>query len=579
MDKKKKKGLGILAKLILVCALPVICADVILAVYSINALQSGMKEKVMQGLSLLCQSVSASYDAIDPGEYSVKGYLLYKGDYNITAHEDILDSYTAGEDTDVTLFYGDVRVATSLIDKSGNRMLWTKAPDVVVEHVLKGGEDYSTDSIVINDQNYYAYYKPVRNKEGAVIGMVFAGQPSEDVDATIRNKTIGILFITIVILIAAVVVCSLLVKGIATIVVRMSGMLGSISDGNLRVELSEGAEKLGEVAKKRTDEIGVLVASMYGLVEKLQRMVGSIKEKTDNLLQSSNSLESVASQTSSTVEEVSHAVGDIAKGAQTQAEDIESATMQVTTIGSMIEKIVTGVQELDSISMEIKEADNESERIVSELSVSNDKTLEAIRKIDASVNTTNESVGKIQDSVDLITAIASETSLLSLNANIEAARAGEAGRGFAVVASQISKLAEDSNSSAKTIEDIIQQLAENSKTSVEIMKEAGEIIVEQQRKLEETKKKFAEVSEKIETSIMETKQIYAQTKECDEARVKMVDVIQNLSAVAQENTASAEGTNASMQELNATITLLADASKNLKDIADDLERDVEFFKI
>ncbi len=579
MDKKKKKGLGILAKLILVCALPVICADVILAVYSINALQSGMKEKVMQGLSLLCQSVSASYDAIDPGEYSVKGYLLYKGDYNITAHEDILDSYTLGEDTDVTLFYGDVRVATSLIDKSGNRMLWTKAPDVVVEHVLKGGEDYSTDSIVINEQNYYAYYKPVRNKEGSVVGMVFAGQPSEDVDATIRNKTIGILFITFVILIVAVVVCSLLVKGIATIVVRMSGMLGSISDGNLRVELSEGAEKLGAAAKKRTDEIGVMVASMYGLVEKLQSMVGSIKEKTSNLLQSSDSLESVASQTSSTVEEISHAVGDIAKGAQTQAEDIESATMQVTTIGSMIEKIVTGVQELDSISMEIKEADNESERIVSELSVSNDKTLEAIRKIDASVNTTNESVGKIQDSVDLITAIASETSLLSLNANIEAARAGEAGRGFAVVASQISKLAEDSNNSAKTIEDIIQQLAENSKASVEIMTEAGEIIVEQQRKLEETKKKFAEVSEKIETSIMETKQIYAQTKECDEARVKMVDVIQNLSAVAQENTASAEGTNASMQELNATITLLADASKNLKDIADDLERDVEFFKI
>ena len=571
--------MGILAKLTLMCALPIICADVILAVYSINALHSGMKEKVLKGLSLVCQSVSASYDAIDPGEYCVKGYLLYKGDYNITAHEDIIDSYTFGEDTDVTLFYGDVRVATSLIDKSGNRMLWTKAPDVVVEHVLKGGEEYSTDSIMINGQNYYAYYKPVRNREGSVVGMVFAGQPSADVDATIRSKTIGILFISLVILAVALVVCSFLVRGIATIVVRVGGMLGSISDGNLRVELSEGAEKLGTVAKKRTDEIGVMVSSMYGLAEKLQSMVGSIKKKTDNLIQSSDSLESIASQTSATVEEIGRAVKDIANGAQTQAEDTESATMQVTTIGSMIEKIVTGVQELDGISMEIREADEESERIISELSVSNDRTLDAIRKIDASVNTTNESVGKIQDSVNLITAIASETSLLSLNANIEAARAGEAGRGFAVVASQISKLAEDSNSSAKTIEDIIQKLAEDSKASVEIMTEAGEIIVEQQRKLEETKKKFAEVSEKIETSIEETKLIYEQTRECDKARVKVVDVIQNLSAVAEENTVSAEGTNASMQELNATITLLADASKNLKDIADDLERDVAFFKI
>lgn len=565
MDRKKKKGLGILAKLTLMCALPIICADVILAVYSINALQTGMKEKVMEGLSMVCQSVSASYDAIDPGEYSVKGYLLYKGDYNITAHEDIIDSYTLGGDTDVTLFYGDVRVATSLIDKSGNRMLWTKASDVVVEHVLKGGKEYSTDSIVINDKNYYAYYKPVMNREGSVVGMVFSGKPSEDVDATIRTKTIGILFISIVILVVAVVVCLFLVKGIAVIVVRVSGMLGSISDGNLRVELTENARKLGAVAQKRTDEIGVMVASMYGLTEKLQSMVGSIKKKTDNLLRSSDSLESVASQTSSTVT-------GITKGAHTQAEDIESATMQVTTIGSMIEKIVTGVQELDSISMEIKEADNESERIISELSVSNDRTLEAIRKIDASVHSTNESVRKIRDSVKLITSIANETGLLSINANIEAARAGQAGRGFAVVATQISQLADNSNSSAKTIEDIIHQLAENSKASVEIMTEAGEIIIEQQRKLEETKKKFAEVSEKIETSIMETKQIYAQTRECDEARVKMVDVIHNLSAIAEGNTAS-------MQELNETVTLLADASKDLKGMADDLEQDVAFFKI
>ena len=158
-------------------------------------------------------------------------------------------------------------------------MLWTKASAVVVEHVLKGGEEYSTDSIVINDKNYYAYYKPVRNREGSVVGMVFSGKPSEDVDATIRNKTIGILFISLVILVVVVVVCSFLVKGIATIVVRVSGVLGSISNGNLRVEYIKGAKKLGTVAQKRTDEIGVMVASMYGLAKKLQSMVGSIKEK------------------------------------------------------------------------------------------------------------------------------------------------------------------------------------------------------------------------------------------------------------------------------------------------------------
>lgn len=579
MNTKEKKGLGILAKLTLMCALPIVCADVILSVYSINALQKGMKEKVIDGLALLCQSVSASFDAVDQGDYCMKGDSLYKGDYNIAEHEEVIDSFTAGKEAAVTLFYGDVRVATSLFNKSGERILGTKAPDVVVEKVLKGGEDYSADSITINDENYYAYYKPVKNSGGSVVGMVFAGQPSKDVDTTIRNKTVVIVGISLAILVVALVICMFLVKGIAAIIVRTGGMLVNISDGNLKLELSEGAKKLGTAAGNRSDEIGAMVSSMYRLAEKLQSMVGNIKKRTDNVLKSSDSMESMASQTSSAANEISQAVGDITRGAVTQAEDIESATAEVAAIGSMIENIVRGVQDLDDISMSMKEADNESGRIMNELSMYNDRTLGAFKKIDASVHTTNKSVEKIQDFVDMITEIASEISMLSLNANIEAARAGEAGRGFAVVASQISKLSENTDNSAKAIREIISQLTADSGASVEIIEEVGEIIAEQKKKLEETKCKFADVSEGIEASIVETKQIYEQTKECDEARVKVVGVIQNLSAVAEENTASIEGTNSSMQELNATITLLADTAKDLKEIADELEHDVAFFKI
>jgi len=194
-------------------------------------------------------------------------------------------------------------------------------------------------------------------------------------------------------------------------------------------------------------------------------------------------------------------------------------------------------------------------------------------------NTTNTSAQQIQAATELIASIAEETNLLALNASIEAARAGEQGRGFAVVASQISKLSEDSNKSAKTIENIITQLSADSEASVQIMDEVGEIISEQQRKLDETRNKFRDVSRGIETSMTETETIYAQTKECDEARVRVTDVIQNLSAVAQQNAASTEETNAAMQELNATINLLAEAAKDLKEIAEELEKDVSYFQI
>lgn len=578
--RKKKKGLGILPKMVLMCSLPMIILEVVITVYAINALQEGMKSEAFNGLSNVCQSVGAAYEAVDTGDYRLEGEVLYKGDYCVTDNVAVIDSFTEGSDVSVTLFYGDTRRATSLIDKeTGSRIVGTKASDVVIDTVLQGGKDYYTDKIEINGENYYAYYKPVEDSSGKVVGMVFAGRPSADVDAIIVKQTASIGGIAVFILAISIVVCALLVKGIVKVVLHAKGLVENIADGHLNMQLSGGAAKISEAARNRTDEIGMMVSSMYGLVEKLQSMVANIKKSTENLMQSGDSLESMASQTSTTADEISHAVEDISKGAVTQAEDIESATTQVANMGEMIEQIVSGVKGLDEISLSMKKADDESEQIISELSVSNDRTIDAIQKIDASVRTTNESVGRIQEAINLITAIASETSLLALNASIEAARAGEAGRGFAVVASQISKLSEDSNNSAKTIEDIIIQLSADSEASVQIMAEVGEIINEQQRKLDETKDKFKDVSRGIETSMAETEKIYGQTKECDQARAQVTDVIQNLSAVAQQNAASTEETNAAMEELNATINLLAEAAKDLKDIAEELERDVSFFKV
>ncbi len=578
--KKRKKGIGILPKMVLMCSLPMVILEVIITLYSMNALQDGMQSEAFNGLGDLCQAVEAAYDAVDSGEYHMEGELLYKGEYCVTENVDVIDSFTKDSDVSVTLFYGDTRGATSLIDKeTGKRIVGTKASDAVISAVLQKGEVYQTDSIVVNGENYYAYYKPVKDDSGNIVGMVFAGRPSKDVDAIIIKETSSVAVIAVIILLISIVICALLVKGIVRVVIHAEGLLEGIAGGRLKIQLSGGAAKLGEAARKRTDEIGLMINSMYDLVEKLQSMVLNIKTSTENLMRSGDSLESMASQTSTTADEISQAVEDISKGAVTQAEDIETATAQVAGIGEMIENIVSGVKELDEISLGIKKADDESEKIISELSVSNDRTNEAIRKIGASVRTTNESVGRIQEAINLITAIASETSLLSLNASIEAARAGEAGRGFAVVASQISKLSEDSNSSAKTIENIIVQLAADSEASVRIMDEVGEIIREQKRKLDETRDKFKDVSRGIETSMSETEKIYAQTKECDQARVRVTDIVQNLSAVAQQNAASTEETNAAMQELNATINLLAEAAKDLKEIADELEKDVSFFQV
>lgn len=569
---KKQKKLSVMAQLVMLCVIPLVIMVAFVTVYSINTMRKMVHDTTMEGLENLCQSVYAAYEALDSGEYRMEGEALYKGNYCVSENVNIIDGFVEGSKADVTIFYGDTRRATSLRDKdTGERILGTKASDAVIQTVINEGKNYETDSVVINGETYYAFYMPIVSG-GKNVGMVFAGQSATEANARINQSSLMILGIAIFILIVALLVCVKIASAIAKVIVQTEQLLSSLSEGDLNLTVNERI-------LKRTDEIGVMGHAVQRLLEELKNAIGSIKKNTEALMTQGDNLESMASQTSTTADEISSAVEDISKGAVSMAEDIESATGQVANMGAIIEKITDSVRELDDLSNQMHMADVESSRIINELSESNDRTTEAIRKIESSVHTTNESVTRIQDAVNLIASIASETSLLALNASIEAARAGEAGRGFAVVATQISKLSEDSAQSTKTIEDIIHQLTVDSEASVQIMNEVNEIILEQQQKLAQTKEKFGDVSNGIENSRKESEVISSQAEECNSERARVVDVIQSLSAVSQENAASTEETNASMEEMNATINLLAEAAGELKDMAQVLEENVSFFKL
>lgn len=567
----KKRGLSIKEKLILLAAVPALVTMVIIVMVARSSMIDGMQEEAIDGLVLLGEALKGSYEFMD-GDYSLgDDGCIYKGDENITPSEDTLDVYTDGSDAEVTLCWGKTRMATSLKNEDGSRPVGTDIADDVWATMQKG-EVYRTSDIVIMDKDYYAVYLPLTNSDGSVVGAVFAGRPCEDISAYINTKVSHLLIISILVLLICIVVGYLIAKGIAEALLAASGALMEVAEGHLNVDVDARVIK-------RKDEIGQMGNAIENLIQKLRSIVGGLKQSSDTLYNSGNSLDEMAGQSSAAADEISRAVEDISKGAVSQAEEIETASQEIATMGEVIESIVSNVGNLTSTSQNMTAAGNASTITMQELSESNDRTTAAISRIGEQIRMTNASIEKIGAAATLITSIADQTSLLSLNASIESARAGEAGRGFAVVAGEIQKLAVQSDEAAAEIQQIIDTLLVESEQTMAVMQEAEGLVAEQQQKLNDTKLRFNEVSDGINVSREGTSVIRGNANSCDNARAQVVDVISNLSAISQENAASAEETTASMEELNATINMLAEAAGNLKVLSEQLNEEMNFFQM
>ncbi len=570
----KKEGLSLLTQLILIALVPMLILAITLSIYASNSIHDGMQEEFLEGLRTTAVAVHAGFDSINPGEdYTLnENGDLMKGDHDLTTDETLLDSYVAGTKMEITLFYGDTRVATTLVGEDGKRILGTKASEVVVETVLVKGEDYHSTDLEINGKPYYAYYVPAKDHNGKIIGMFFVGEESSAVNAFINKKVAALGGISILMIIIAFFLIFFAAKKIATAITDTEKVLIQLSEGDLSATVNPKS-------LKRTDEIGSMANALDRTLKELRNIITHIQHSADVLMREGTDLGDMASQTSHTTDEISLAVEEVSKGAITQAEEVEHATNLVSDMGMKIEQIVHSIDELYQVTAAMQKAGNEAQNNMSLLKDSNEQTNIAIEKVAENVEKTDKSVAVIAEALDLITDIADETNLLSLNASIEAARAGEAGRGFAVVAAQIQKLAEESNASAAQIAEIISTLSQDSANTLAVMDTLRDNITVQQEKMLDTIDKFSSVREGIVSSTNNTSQIHTQASECDSSRISVVDIIQDLSALSEENAASTEETTASMQELNATINLLSNSAKELQNLAVSLENDMRFFKL
>ena len=559
-------------KILLIALIPLLILGVAITVVSNKKINDAMKVTISDGLRGTATAVRSTFRKMNSEPYTLnENNELVKGDFNISQQVDLADDIKEVSDIDVSIYFGDTRYMTSAKDASGQRVLGTLSDTEVKDNVLGQGKEYFTDNVLVSGQQYFGYYIPLFDFEtGETVGMVFAGMQKEIVDSQIRQITMIIVVLAVVLMIFCAVLIFMIVGKMSKRLNIGVSALEEVAQGKLNF-------KFDDDSLRQTDEVGEICRAIKKLEENLSDIIKNVIAGSKELLEASDNLRNRTSITSEHVEQMEKAVNEIAIGAGSQAEETQSATENIILMGNMIEEAAGELDNLNHKARNLKEGGEAVMDVIRELQESNAKTGESIDIIYEQTNVTNESAQKIKEATALITNIAEETNLLSLNASIEAARAGEQGRGFAVVAAQIQKLAEQSNESARQIERIILSLIEDSDKSVITMNEVKEIMEQQSQNVMKTNEQVAQLVEEVEQSIGVIDEVSAKTAKINEARSSVVDTVQNLSAIAEENAASTEETSASVTEISGIINEIADEAHELKTISNQMDETMSMF--
>jgi methyl-accepting chemotaxis protein len=361
-------------------------------------------------------------------------------DYRIV---DRATSYVGGT---ATLFVYDdasqqfVRRTTNVKKENGDRAVGTQlAADHPAQAILRRGQAYKGPAMLFG-RRFYTAYQPVFDATGKVIGIVYVGIPTAQLD--------GMLWQAIVAMGAAAAVAALLVLGMTMAIVRrvtkplkaVTETLTVLAAGKTDVEVqhTERHDEIGAIARTvgvfknnrierrqlEAERISNEKLAMDRRKAELNQFVEDFRTKIsgiiEQVLKSSGRFEKDAKQLSLTAHSTAEMSGQSAGASRQASEYVRSAAAASNELSQSIVEISRRVHESNGVTGDaVKQADATDERMT-ELSAAGDR---------------------IGDVVKLITSIAEQTNLLALNATIEAARAGDAGRGFEVVAQEVKNLA------------------------------------------------------------------------------------------------------------------------------------------
>ena len=552
-----KGKLGYLQVILMIGCIPLTVAIMAITIYSAGKMKSEL--------------IDSTYLRLKTCTTSVEQYFTWDIREDILERDEIsyqfIDSLKA-DDIEQTLFIGDERFISSIIDENGKRNEGTKAEPEIWEQV-KAGNDYKASGVEIQGEKYYVYYSPVYSDDGEILGMAFSGERQSAVENSLADTLMNQFIISGILLVLFVGIMIVLAFRIRRPLMITSGYIERVADGDL-----SGRPECSSVIS----EVKTLINASTSLADKLGGIVTEVDEHADILDSSMASLNELAETNSTSTNQIRQVMDDLSSTAVTLADNVQSVNAKVSEMGDNMSAINSEAVTLNDNSDKMNRAGQNVSESMTLVLTSSHTASDIIAQLIEQVNETNKAIASINEAVELISDITSQTNLLSLNASIEAARAGQAGRGFSVVASEIKQLADQSSQGADSIKNIADNILEKSNRSVILTGRMKELAEQEQTDIGNAKESFDILNRIIEENAAIAQTVMDKTKNLETLKLDIINSVSELSAISEENAASNEEVTARVTEIAESVNRISEDTQTVRKVSSDMKELMDYFK-
>jgi methyl-accepting chemotaxis protein len=346
-----------------------------------------------------------------------------------------------------------------------------------------------------------------------------------------------------------------------------AGAAGELGSGNFAVEIAPRSER------------DALRNAFVEMRDRVASVVRAISGTSHTLNDSSLQMAATTQEVGRAIGEIAESVGQVASGAEEQVRAVEHMRAMSEEVAEASRASAATAAETAQVAAEARASAEVGEQAVAKVDDAMRGVQSSSADVSAAIRELGDKSNRIGGIVDTITAIAEQTNLLALNAAIEAARAGEQGRGFAVVAEEVRKLAEESQTAAASIADLVSEIRSETERAVTVVEHGVRQTDEGAQTVVAARDAFQQIRVNVESMTERIEQIAASSIQIVDSATRMSDNVSSVANVAEECSASTEQVSAATEETNASTQQIASSAQELSATADELQRLVSQFTL